>query len=64
MGVAVVFFSLSEAGLRTLISKALLSRKTSEAELPLSYLTPFPGATRGHCGVCQRSEPPASLLTT
>lgn len=64
VGVAVVFFSLSEAGLRTLISKALLSRKTSEAELPLSYRTPFPGATRGHCGVCQRSEPPASLLTT
>lgn len=52
------------AGLRTLISKALLSRETSGAELPLSYRTASAGATRGHGGFWQRSEPPASLLTT
>lgn len=63
-GVAVVVFSLSKAGLRTLISKALLSRETSGAELPLSYCTLSAGATRGRCGFWQRSEPPASLLTT
>lgn len=56
-------FLLSEAGLRTLISKAPLSRETSGVELPPSHCTPSAGATRGHCGVCQRSEPPASLLT-
>ena len=64
VGVAAVVFSLSEAGLRTLISKALLSRETSGVELPPSHHTPSAGATRGHCSIRQRSEPPASLLTT
>lgn len=61
--VALVVFSLNEAGLRTVICKAPLSQEASRVELPLSYCSPSASQPRD-TAVLEKGEPPASHLTT